>query len=140
MIPANVDAGAELIEPSLYYPNTFRHNPYTIQMLAVLLYMHGAACIEKETAMIQNISTSTSTTRDITSRPRQLARSLQAALWAVWTLAVVGGCAWSWRADMLAGRPLNLLGMAINAILVGVIGLIVLTKIEMRLDPWRFLD
>ena len=90
--------------------------------------------------MIQNISKSTSTVRDTSSQPRRLARGLQAALWSLWTLAVVSGCAWSWRADMIAGRPLSLLGMAINAILVGVIGLIVLTKIEMRLEPWRFLD
>lgn len=140
MIPANARAGAESFAPSLYYPNTFRQNPYTIQTKAVLLYIHCACCIEKETAMIRNISISTSTVRDTSSRPRRLTRGLQAILWSLWTLAVVSSCAWSWWADMLAGRPLSLLGMAINAILVGVIGLIVLTKIEMRLDPWRFLD
>ena len=90
--------------------------------------------------MIRNISQSTSTVRDAPSQPRRLTRGLQAILWTLWTLAVVSGCAWSWRADMLAGRPLSLVGMAINAILVGVIGLIVLTKIEMHLEPWRFLD
>ncbi len=140
MIPANAEAGAEPIEPSLYYPNTFLPNPYTIQMRAVLLYVRYAWCIEKETAMIQNISQPARTVHDSPSRPQRLTRGLQGLLWTLWTLAVVAGCAWSWWADMLAGRPMNLLGMAINAILVGVIGLIVLTKIEMRLEPWRFLD
>ncbi len=91
--------------------------------------------------MIQNLSEpTTSTLSETIDRPRRLTRGLQATLWALWTLAVVSGGAWGWRADTLAGRPLNMLGMAINAILVGVIGLIVVTKIEMHLDPWRFLD
>ena len=90
--------------------------------------------------MIQDLPTPTSAVRDTSSQPRRLTRSLRATLWALWTLAVVCGGAWGWWADTFAGRPLSLLGMAINAILVGVIGLIVLTKIEMRLEPWRFLD
>ena len=90
--------------------------------------------------MIQNLSEPTGNVSDSSSRPRRLTRGLQAVLWTLWTLAVVCGGALGWRADTLAGRPLSLLGMAINAILVGVIGLIVLTKIEMRLEPWRFLD
>jgi hypothetical protein len=73
-------------------------------------------------------------------RPRRLTRGLEATLWALWTLAVVSGGYQGWRADTLAGRPLPVLGMAISAITVGVIGLIVLTLIEMRLEPWRFLD
>ena len=81
---------------------------------------------------------STDTIND-SSRPRRLTRGLQALLWSLWTLAVVSGGAWGWWSDTIAGRPLNLLGMAIDAILVGVIGLIVLTKIEMKLEPWRFL-
>ena len=90
--------------------------------------------------MIRDLPTSTSTVRDTSSRPQRLTRSLQVTLWAFWTLAVICGGAWGWWADTLAGRPVSLLGMAINAILVGVIGLIVLTKVEMRLEPWRFLD
>jgi amino acid transporter len=74
------------------------------------------------------------------SRPRRVTRGLQASLWALWALAVVSGGYLGWRADTLAGRPLNLLGMAISAITVGVIGLIALTLIEMRLEPWRFLE
>ena len=90
--------------------------------------------------MIRNIPEPTGNVSDTSSRPRRLTRGLQAALWALWTLAVVSGGALGWRADTLAGRPLSLLGMAIDAILVGVIGLIVLTLVEMRLEPWRFLE
>jgi hypothetical protein len=90
--------------------------------------------------MIRNLPEPTGKVSDTSSRPRRLTRGLQAFLWTLWTLAVVSGGALGWRADRLAGRPLSLLGMAINAILVGVIGLIVLTVIEMRLEPWRFLE
>jgi hypothetical protein len=79
-------------------------------------------------------------TRGANSRARRVTRGLQAALWTLWTLAVISGGYLGWRADALAGRPLNLLGMAISAGTVGVIGLIVLTLIEMRMEPWRFLD
>jgi hypothetical protein len=90
--------------------------------------------------MIQNVSKPAGSVSDSVSPPQRLTRGLQTFLWTLWTLAVAGGGAWGWWADTLAGRPLNLLGVAINAILVGIIGLIVLTKIEMRLEPWRFLD
>ena len=90
--------------------------------------------------MIRNISGPADSIGHAGSRPRRLTRGLRVMLWALWTLAVVCGGAWGWWADMRAGRPLSLLGMAIDAILVGVIGLIVLTKIEMRLEPWRFLE
>ena len=71
---------------------------------------------------------------------RRIGRGLQAVLWSLWTLAVAAGGYLGWRADISAGRPLNLIGMAVDAVMVGVIGLIVLTVIEMRLEPWRFLD
>ena len=76
----------------------------------------------------------------IGGRLRRLTRGLQALLWVLWTLAVLSGGYLGWRADTLAGRPLNLLGMAISAATAGVIGLIVLTLIEMRLEPWRFIE
>jgi len=73
-------------------------------------------------------------------RSRRLTRGLRAVLWAVWTLAVAIAGYMGWRADTLAGRPLNILGMAISASMVGAIGLIVLTLIEMRVEPRSFLD
>jgi hypothetical protein len=72
--------------------------------------------------------------------PRQASRGLQLVLWALWTLAVAAGGYLGWRADISAGRPLNLIGMAVDAVMVGIVGLVVLTVIEMRLEPWRFID
>jgi hypothetical protein len=65
---------------------------------------------------------------------------LQVVLWTLWTLCVAAVGYINWRADFVAQRPINLLGLAIHCILTGLIGLIVLTKIEMWLEPWRFLD
>jgi hypothetical protein len=90
--------------------------------------------------MVQKISEPTSAASNRAGRRLPATRGLQAALWLFWTLAVVAGGAWGWRADLLAGRPLSVIGMAIDAVLVGVIGLIVITVVEMRLEPWRFLD
>jgi len=90
--------------------------------------------------MIQKLSKAQREADRAGSRPRRLTRGLQAVLWALWTIAVVSGGYLGWRADTLAGRPLSLLGMAISAGMAGVIGLIVLTLIEMRIEPWRFLD
>ena len=72
--------------------------------------------------------------------PARPDRSLQVILWTLWTLAVVGTAYHSWRADMLAHRPTELLGLVIHCAVVGIIGLIVLTLIEYQLEPWRFLD
>jgi hypothetical protein len=67
-------------------------------------------------------------------------RSLQIILWILWVLAVVGTGFWHWRADVLAQRPVNLLGMIIYSVLSGLVGLLVITMIELRLEPERFLD
>src|SRR5262245_55971823 len=66
--------------------------------------------------------------------------SLQIILWILWTLAVVAtGCA-SRHAAIVTRRPINLLGLVVHCGMVGVIGLSVLTVVEMRLEPWRFLE
>jgi hypothetical protein len=59
---------------------------------------------------------------------------LQALLWALWTLAVLATSYRTWRAEMLV------LALVIDCLLVGIIGLIVMTLIEFQLQPWRFLD
>jgi hypothetical protein len=66
--------------------------------------------------------------------------SLQIILWTVWTLTVMATGYVSWHADIAAQRPINLLGLVIHCGVVGVIGLVVLTVVEMRLEPWRFLE
>src|SRR5262245_26340209 len=65
---------------------------------------------------------------------------LQLILWSVWTLAVVATAFTRWRADVIAQRPVDLLGLVIYAALSGSIGLVVMTMVEMWLEPQRFVD
>jgi hypothetical protein len=77
-------------------------------------------------------------TKDSTSR--QGSFRLQVVLWALWTLMViVVGCV-NGYADIVAQRPTNTLGLVIYCTLAGLIGLVVMTVIEIYLEPWRFLD
>lgn len=66
--------------------------------------------------------------------------SLQVLLWTVWTIAVVAAGVQFWCAQIGSGHTLDLIGLAIRCVVVGVIGLVVLTKLEMTLQPWRFID
>ena len=90
--------------------------------------------------MIQKFSEPTSAVNNAAGRRLPSARGLQTALWAIWALAVIAGGAFGWWADIGAGQPFSILGMAIDAFLVGVVGLVVITVVEMRLEPWRFLE
>ncbi len=73
-------------------------------------------------------------------RARVRNRGLKLTLWAIWTLVVAATAYRSYHADVLAQRPVDLIGMVVHCVVVGLIGLIVLTVIEQRLEPWRFLD
>ena len=66
--------------------------------------------------------------------------SLQVVLWTLWTLVVVGVGFFSWHADSIANRPINILGLVIHCVVAGVIGLVVMTVIELHVEPWRFMD
>ena len=74
------------------------------------------------------------------SRAIRKNRGLRAILWVLWTAVVVGRAYISWYADHIAQRPFNVLGMAVQCAVIGVIGLVVLTIVEIRLEPWRFLN
>jgi hypothetical protein len=77
------------------------------------------------------------------TQPGRLARrepSLQIALWSLWTLAVVGTAYWHWRSDIAAQQAVNMLGLVIYSVLTGLVGMLVLTLIELWLEPLRFLD
>ena len=65
---------------------------------------------------------------------------LQIILWTLWTLAVAGMAFIRWRADIIAERPVDMLGLAIYAALTGSIGLVVMTMLEIWLEPQRFVD
>ena len=89
--------------------------------------------------MLQHIPEEQSETADGHVKAECRSYSLQFILWSLWTLMVVVRAYFSWRADVVAQRPINLLGLAIHCGVIGVIGLVVLTVVEMRLEPWRFL-
>ena len=65
---------------------------------------------------------------------------LQAILWSLWTLLVVATAVIRWRADVIAQRPVDMLGLVIYAALSGSIGLVVMTMLEIWLEPQRFVD
>ena len=67
-------------------------------------------------------------------------KSLQAVLWTLWTLAVVGTAVWNWRLDVAANRPINTVGIVIYGLLVGLVGMLVITLVELWLEPERFVD
>ena len=67
-------------------------------------------------------------------------RRLQLILWTLWTIAVGATALWQWRADVAAGQPINMLGIVIYSLLTGTIGLVVLTMIEIWLEPQRFVE
>jgi hypothetical protein len=77
---------------------------------------------------------------DVAREARGADRSLHIVLWSLWTLAVAGTAFYRWNLDTAANRPLDMLGLVIYSILTGLIGLLVITLIELRLDPDRFLD
>ncbi len=66
--------------------------------------------------------------------------SLQFILWGLWTGAVVGRGYLFVRAALLVEERVDLSGLVIHCMLVGVIGMVAITIIEMRLEPWRFID
>ena len=61
--------------------------------------------------------------------------SLQIVLWLLWSLVVAAVGYVSWHADFAAHRPINLLGLVIHCVVAGVIGLVVMTVIEMHIEP-----
>ena len=61
-------------------------------------------------------------------------------LWVIWTLAVVASAIWSAWPSIWHSTPLDTLQLIIASALTGVAGLLVLTILEIRLAPWRFLD
>jgi hypothetical protein len=79
-------------------------------------------------------------TLDQTGQSRRVDRSLQLVLWALWTLAVAGTAFYRWYADISAGRALDIVGLVVYSVLAGLVGLLVITILELRLDPEQFFD
>jgi len=66
--------------------------------------------------------------------------SLTIILWSLWTLAVAGTAYWHWHSNIVAQQPVNMLGLVIYSVLTGLVGMLVLTLVELWLEPLRFLD
>lgn len=61
-------------------------------------------------------------------------------LWVLWALSVIASAAWVVWPAIRGLAPLDTLRLVITSALVGLAGLLLLTVIEIRLAPWRFLD
>lgn len=61
--------------------------------------------------------------------------TLKIALWAVWAAAVVGTAFVQWWRDHANGMPVNTVTMVIRCLLVGVIGIVMVSNIEFWLEP-----
>ena len=60
--------------------------------------------------------------------------SLETILSTIVAVAVITTAYLNWHADVAAQRPFNLLGLVINTMLVGIVGLLVATLIEQRFE------
>jgi hypothetical protein len=74
------------------------------------------------------------------SKPARRDRGLAITLWSLWTLVVIGTAFWNWRSDIVAQQPVDLLGLVIYSVLTGLVGMLVVTLIELWLEPLRFID
>ncbi|MEI8306102.1 MAG: hypothetical protein WCF99_03445 [Chloroflexales bacterium] len=77
-----------------------------------------------------------------TPRPEQL-RSYTAKVprifWLIWMVAIVATAAYTWWATFSSGMPLDTTQIVLRSAIVGLVGLIVITRIEARMAPWRFM-
>lgn len=64
---------------------------------------------------------------------------LQPVLWIGWTSLLLGYGYLDLRAALRSDVPVDILGLISSALLVGSLGLVVITLIEQHLEPWRFL-
>lgn len=60
------------------------------------------------------------------------------ALRAIWLSTVVAAGIHFWWTHHAAAGHADTTGLVIRCLLVGLVGLIVLTKVEMHAEPWRF--
>jgi hypothetical protein len=61
------------------------------------------------------------------------------AFWLIWALSIVATAGYMWWGALSAGVPLDVAQVVLRSAIVGLFGLIVLTQIEARIAPWRFL-
>jgi polyferredoxin len=67
-------------------------------------------------------------------------RALQFILWTIWSIFVIGFALFRGISDLNETQHVDIVRLIIHTSLAGMIGLIVLTLVEMRLDPERFVE
>lgn len=65
---------------------------------------------------------------------------LQQVLWISWTSLLLGCGYLNLRPALHSDVPVDILGLISSMLLVGALGLVAITLIEQRLEPWRFLS
>jgi hypothetical protein len=90
--------------------------------------------------MLRNTAESYTSESARPGRQARRDRSLTLVLWSLWTLAVAATAYWHWRGDIVAQQPVNMLGLVIYSALTGLVGMLVVTLVELWLEPLRFLD
>jgi len=60
------------------------------------------------------------------------------SFWLIWALTIVATGAYTWWGAFSAGAPLDIFLLVLRSIVVGLIGLIVITRIEAHIAPWHF--
>ncbi len=88
--------------------------------------------------MIHDISETRAQEQSRETRAKDGDKSFQVALWSVWTLIVVGFALFEWQAQLASERGVSVVGLIIHTLLVGLVGLVIITWAELRLDPRRF--
>jgi uncharacterized membrane protein len=90
--------------------------------------------------MLRNLSETRQSKQAEESTRAGADRRLQLILWILWTIAVITTGYLHWRADLAAGQPANVVGIVIYSLLTGMIGLVVMTIVEIWLEPQRFVE
>lgn len=70
---------------------------------------------------------------------RPYAARIPLAFWLIWMSSIVATAGYTWWGTYSVGTPLNVTQIVLRSLIVGLVGLIVLTLIEVRLAPWRFM-
>ncbi|NTW03589.1 MAG: hypothetical protein HGA19_20330 [Oscillochloris sp.] len=60
--------------------------------------------------------------------------------WLIWGLTIIATAGYTWWGALSTGTPLDIAQLVLRSLIVGLAGLIVLTLIEARMAPWRFLE
>jgi hypothetical protein len=72
----------------------------------------------------------------LSRRHRRIERSLQICLWAAWTLVVAATAYMTWQTASIANQRVSRLALIVHCTLAGIVGLLVITWIEIHMAGW----